>query len=339
MKKFFFILVISFIIILIANIVWGIAILLDSSINGIQSILEGQNFVESFRVSIYLKWIILIDILWWASFIIYIFQKKHYKTDPKLNYLKYDPIANPIICVIIPAFNEEKSIENVVNDFKNQKFVKDVIVIDNKSTDHTADTAEKCGATVIRKNENKGYSHSYVLGLNEALKTDANIIVTTEADGTFNAYDISKMFSYLHNCDMVNGSRQVQVLSEKENLRSGIIHVWGNYILAKLFEMKYFNLLYLGIVNLTDIGCLFRMIRRDALEKIVNNLTYPKTDKPIAGDAFLLHLTTICIENNLKVVEIPITFKKRVGVSKIESDKKIRSLKYGLTFFKYILIS
>jgi len=138
---------------------------------------------------------------------------------------------------------------------------------------------------------------------------------------------------------MVNGSRQVQVLSEKENLRSGIIHVWGNYILAKLFEMKYFNLLYLGIVNLTDIGCLFRMIRRDALEKIVNNLTYPKTDEPIAGDAFLLHLTTICIENNLKVVEIPITFKKRVGVSKIESDKKIRSLKYGLTFFKYILIS
>lgn len=339
LKKFFFILVISFAIILVINITWGIVFLYGTAINGIQAVLEGRNLVESITVSIYLKWILLTDFFWLISFLIYILQRKHYKTDAKLHYLKYEPITNPIICTIVPAFNEEKSIENVVNDFKNQEFVKYVIVIDNKSSDQTAKLAEKCGAIVIRNKENKGASYSYILGLKEALKTDANVFVTTEADGSFNAYDISKMIPYLNNCDMVIGTRQVQVLTEKGNIRSGIIHVWGNYILAKLIQMKYFSFLHLGIVNLTDVFCLYRMIRRKTLEKIIDQLTYPNSDEPIGGEAFPMHFTTISIENNARIVEIPVTFNIRVGISKYESEKKLSRLKWGLIFLKSLLTS
>ena len=87
---------------------------------------------------------------------------------------------------------EELSIKQVVNDFRKQKFVEHVIVIDNKSTDNTVKIAKESGAEVVEKMENKGYSHSLVMGLNEALKTDANIITMTESDGTFNGYDLEK---------------------------------------------------------------------------------------------------------------------------------------------------
>jgi 16S rRNA U516 pseudouridylate synthase RsuA-like enzyme len=81
----------------------------------------------------------------------------------------------------------ELSIKQVVNDFRKQKFVEHVIVIDNKSTDNTVKIARESGAEVVEKMENKGYSHSLVMGFKEALKTDCNIIATVEADGTFNA--------------------------------------------------------------------------------------------------------------------------------------------------------
>ena len=48
-------------------------------------------------------------------------------------------------------------------------------------------------------------------------------------------------------------------------------------------------------------------------------------------------MTMIGIENNLKIVEVPITFKKRIGISKTQSDKKIRAVRYGLTFFWHII--
>ena len=112
--------------------------------------------------------------------------------------------------------------------------------IDNKSTDNTVKIAKDCGAIVVEKNENKGYSHSLVMGLNEALKTDANIITMTESDGTFNGYDLEKMIPYLNNCDMVIGSRQNQVISEKGNQNSGFLCL-GQFFPCKINTNKIFK--------------------------------------------------------------------------------------------------
>ncbi len=339
MGKFFLGLSLSFIILFVVNIIFLILNILFWLTNGLQALLLEMNFIERVYYSIYLKWILLVDGLWLFTAILFMLKRKHYKTDPQLHYLKYDPIKDPKICVIVPTYNEEINVENVVKDYIQQKNVERVLVIDNNSSDKTVEIARNCGATTIVNDSNKGFAYSCVVGLKESLKTNANIVVFTECDGTFSSYDLNKMIPYLDNCHMVIGTRQVQVLTEKGNQNS-MFYVWGNFLLAKLIQIKYFSLLHLGIVQLTDVGCMHRCIRRDALEKIVDEFTYSETnDVKISIDSglFAIFMTTIGIENNLKIVEVPVTFKKRIGISKTESDKKPRAIKYGLTFLWYIL--
>lgn len=337
MTRYFTGLVISFFPIFITNIIWGALTLFISATNGIQSILQHRNFIESVTTSQYLKWILLIDVIWIILFVIYLLSRKEYRTETDRHFLQYDPLENPKICVVIPAYNEEASIQQVVTDYRNQKFVKDVIVIDNHSEDRTVELAKQCGAKVITKSVNKGYGHSIVMGLKEALNTDANIVALTEADATFNAYDLTKMLPYLNHCDVVSGSRQVQILTEKGNLRQGAIHIWGNYFLSKLIQLKYLNLTHLGIVNLNDISCMLRIFRREAIEKVQNQLNHPGTDIPIGGNAFPVFLSMKCLEKDFRIIEIPVTYKKREGRSKIGSDRKLENLIMGFRILGIIL--
>jgi glycosyltransferase involved in cell wall biosynthesis len=305
---------------------------------GIDSILTGQTLIENIYYSEFLRWLILADIVWLITLLGYVLKRKSYKTDSDLHYLQNLPIKEHQICVVMPAFNEELSIKQVVEDFQRQNFVKYVIVVDNKSTDNTVKIAKECGAKVIEKIENKGYSHSLVLGLKEALKTDASIITITESDGTFNGYDLDKMIPYLNNCDMVIGSRQNQVISEKGNQNSGFF-VWANFLLAKLIQIKYLSLDHMGIINLTDVGCIYRVFKRDALEKIITQLTYPGSDKPVGGVGIGLYITMLGIEKDLKIIEIPVTFKRRIGKSKLTGIGKKKTIKIGLQFLWLILTS
>ena len=192
MQIVYFVLAISFGILLLVNLIWVISNIYMFVVNGIESIITGQTLIENIYYSKFLRWLILLDISWLVIGFAYVLKRKSYKTDSNLHYLQNTPIENHRICVIMPTFNEELSIKKVLEDFQNQKHVKQIIVIDNKSSDDTVKIARECGAKVIEKIENKGYSHSIVLGLNEALKTDANIITVTESDGTFNGYDLEK---------------------------------------------------------------------------------------------------------------------------------------------------
>ena len=336
MKVLYFILSISFGVLLLANFVWIIFNIYMFLVSGIESIITGQTLIENIYYSVFLRWLILADIVWLIIGLGYVLKQKSYKTDSNLHYLQNSPIKERQICVIMPTFNEESTIKQVVEDFQRQNFVEYVVVIDNNSTDNTVKIAKECGVKVIEKIENKGYSHSLVLGLKEALKTDANIITITESDGTFNGYDLEKMVPYLNNCDMVIGSRQNQVISEKGNQNSGFF-VWANFLLAKLIQIKYLSLDHMGIINLTDVGCIYRVIKRDALEKIISKLTYPGSDRPVGGIGIGLYITMLGIEEDLKIIEIPVTFKRRIGKSKLTGAGKKKTINIGLRFLWLIL--
>ena len=330
---------ISLVVIFLINLSWVILNLAYWVTYGLQSLLEGMNFVENVYYSTYLRWILLIDTIWLSIVITFAFLRRNYKTNPELYYLQNKPISKPKIAVILPTYNEELAIKNVIKDFKSQKNVEYVFVIDNHSSDETVKIAKQCNVTVIEKDKDMGYPHSCVLGFKEALKTDADIIVLTESEGTFSGKDISKMVHYLEHSDMVVGTRQVQVLSEKGNQNS-TLYVWGNYILAKLLQLRYFSIHHLSSIQLTDVGCSFRCFKRESLERIIDQFTYPKTDQVVVSfrsGLFALFTTMLFIENNFRVVEIPITFKVRIGTSKTGSDKKINGLRYFLSFMWYIL--
>ena len=338
MKKFFFLLFVTFGILFVTNIVWIVLNLYSWSTDGIAAVIgeESNVLLENIYYSDYARWIIWADLGWILSLVIFIFRSKHYKTDLNLHYLQFDRISNPKMCVAIPSYNEEQSIGKVVTDYKNQKFVESVIVIDNNSSDNTVKIAKQHGAMVVTKNENKGFSHSYVLGLKESLKTDANIIVVTESDGTYSGGDISKLLPYLENCDMVSGSRQSQILTEKGNQNSRFL-VWGNIFLAKLIQLKHFSQDHLAVVNLTDVGCVFMAIKRDALLKIIDQLSKEDTDKLTWSVSMRLYTTLLAVENDLRLIEVPVTFKKRIGKTKIGTGKNLGTIRMGLVFLWVIL--
>ena len=338
MKKLFFILVSTFTALFIVNISWIIINIFYWSTVGIQEVLSSNTLFDDIYYSSYFKWIICVDVLWCILFLIFVKQRKGYKSDLS-HYLNHYPLSSKKICITMHTYNEEQVIEKTVKDFVKQDYVEKVIVIDNHSTDRTVELSQKAGATVITKTSNKGYAHSWYTGLKEALKTDANIIVITDGDGTYNGYDISKMIPYLDNCDMVVGSRMAQVLCEKTNQNDTFL-VWGNKFLGMLFQLKYFNSRHLGVTQLTDIGCSYRCIRRESLEKIIGDFTKRDSDEFIDGinDITVTIFTTqSAIENNLRVIEIPITFKERKGISKSGVTQKDKATKYGLQFIQFIL--
>ena len=329
----------SFIFIFIINLTWIILNLANWTTYGLQEWLGGMNFVENIYYSMYLRWIILIDLIWISIALIFAFTRRNYKSNPELYYLQNKIIDKPKIAVILPTYNEELAIENVIKDFQSQPNVEYIFIVDNHSNDKTVELAKKFDVSVIEKEKDMGYPHSCVVGFKEALKTDANIIVLTESEGTYSGKDISKMVTYLDHCDMVVGTRQVQVLSEKGNQNS-MLYVWGNYILAKLLQLRYFSINHLSTIQLTDVGCSYRCFKRESLEKIIDQFTYPKTDQVVVSfrsGLFALFTTMLSIENDLRVIEIPVTFKIRVGTSKTGSDKKINGLRYFLSFMWYII--
>ena len=170
MNVLYFVLSISFAVLFLANFVWVVFNIYMFLVIGIDSVLTGQTLIENIYYSEFLRWLILADIVWLIVLLGYVLKRKSYKTDSNLHYLQNSPIKERQICVVMPAFNEESSIKQVVEDFQRQNFVKHVIVIDNKSTDNTVKIAKECGAKVVEKIENKGYSHSLVLGLKEAFE-------------------------------------------------------------------------------------------------------------------------------------------------------------------------
>ena len=105
-------------------------------------------------------------------------------------------------------------------------------------------------------------------------------------------------------------------------------------------QIKYFSLKHIGIVDLSDVGCTYRCFSRQSLEKILPNLQATlknKQNRRLNFSPIALLMTMISIENDLRIVEVPITFKKRSGVSKSQAEKKSNGIKYGLNYLWLIL--
>ena len=217
---------------------------------------------------------------------------------------------------MLTAFNDEKSIFYAVKEFISQKNVKQVIVIDNNSLDNTYGIAEQNNAKVI-KEKKQGYGYASIRGLKESIKEDVDVVVLAEGDMTFRGRDILKMIPYLEDVDMVIGSRTHRVIVDDDS-QMDWFYTWGNVLLAKLLELKFFSMSFLSRVRFTDVGCTFRAIKIESLRKIIDKLE-------VGGHHFSPHMTIVALKNGLKVIEIPVTFRKRVGVSKGAGGNKVFS--------------
>ncbi len=219
---------------------------------------------------------------------------------PVKKTLLFSPVAEPRISVGMTAYNDELSIGAAARDFLSQKDVVSVIVVDNNSADGTTQEGLAAGAKVVRETV-QGYGACCMRALKEAMKA-GDVICLVEGDCTFTGSDLKKLTAYLENADMVLGTRTTKELNTPDSQLNTAIH-WGNVLMAKLMQLRFLT------VRLTDMGCTFRVIRKSALEKIIDQLE-------VTGNHFSCEMILVALKNNLMVIEIPVTLKKRVGESK-----------------------
>jgi len=219
-------------------------------------------------------------------------------------FVRNDPPANRSLTVVLTAYNDERSIGGAVEDFRSHPLVRRVIVISNNSVDRTMEFAEKAGALVFDETW-QGYGACVHRALREALKfEDTELTVLCEGDLTFRALDLEKFLAYIPHADVVNGSRIVEQLQERETQLSMFMH-YGNLFAAKVLETKH-----LGTASLTDVGTTYKLCRNSALKKLL-----PRLD-PRINLEFNAYFLDMAMKSDVRIVECPITFHPRVGTSK-----------------------
>ncbi len=206
-----------------------------------------------------------------------------------------------MITIIIPAYNEEKSIGGLIAKIKSQNPAYEILIIDDASGDSTAKAAQEAGARVLSHPYNKGNGASIKTGIREA---GGDVLVMMDADGQHNPEDIPSLIKEIGRYDMVVGARG----RGSQNLCRGIAN-------------KIYNVLasYLSGVKIPDLTSGFRAIKKDIARKFVyllpNRFSYPTT------------ITLSLIKAGYNVKYIPINAEKRIGKS------KINLLKDGARFF------
>ncbi len=204
------------------------------------------------------------------------------------------------LAITIPAFNEEKTIGKVIEEIpKKISGIKtiEIIVIDDGSTDKTAKIAKAHKAVVISHVGNRGLAKSFTDGLNLALARGADIIMNTDADFQYNQKQIPSIVKPIveGKADIVLGSRFKGWI---EDMSTG--KRWGNIFATKVVR-------FVSGLDISDAQSGFRAFSREAALRI-----------NISGDfTYTQESLLIAAEHRLKVVEVPIDFRKRADESRL----------------------
>jgi glycosyltransferase involved in cell wall biosynthesis len=203
------------------------------------------------------------------------------------------------VSVVLPAYNEEGGIRAAVEDFFLSGVVDEVVVVDNNSSDATGEEAARTAAKVVLETR-QGYGYALRRGMAEAT---GDLVILAEPDGTFIGRDVLKLLAYADDFDMVCGTRTTRELIWAQANMGWFLRL-GNWTVAKLLQVLHDG------PSLSDCGCTLRLAHRAALEQIRPHLT-------VGGSHFLPEMVIVALKLRLKVIEVPVNYRGRVGDSKI----------------------
>ena len=230
-------------------------------------------------------------------------------------------MQKPIIDVIIPAFNEENSVGKVIKDIPNDA-VRNIIVANNNSSDHTSKVAKSAGAIVVDE-PRSGYGNACLKGMEYVAKENIKPDIIVFLDGDYSDYpeqlvDVVKPIIE-DGADLVIGSRAT---GEMERGAMMPQQIFGNWLATSLIKLIY------GY-TFTDLGP-FRAIRYDKLMDV------DMQDKTFG---WTVEMQVKAAKMKLKCVEVPVKYRVRIGVSKVSGTIKgtiLAGHKILWTIFKLI---
>ncbi len=204
--------------------------------------------------------------------------------------------------VIIPAFNEEKSIAKVIEEIP-LKLIDEVIVVNNNSSDRTSEAAKEAGATVLYE-PFQGYGAACLKGINYCKKKDYDVIVFLDGDYSDYPEEIELLLKIIEdqNFDFVLGSR---TKGQREKGALPVQSRVGSFIAGKLIK------LFWG-VKYTDLGPLRAIKFNKLIDLEMQDKWYGWT----------VEMQIKAAQKNYKIVEIPVRYRKRIGKSKVTGTIK-----------------
>jgi len=227
----------------------------------------------------------------------------------------------PIVKVIIPAFNEENGVGMVIQEIPTD-LVNEIIVVNNASTDKTEEVARQAGATVLRE-AIPGYGRACLAGIAylKKIHPPPDVVVFLDADHSDYPSEIPRLLEPIlrDDIDLVIGSR---ALGEKEKGSMTPQQIFGNWLATRLLKLFY-------NVTFTDLGP-FRAIKYDSL------LALQMKDKTYG---WTVEMQLKAAKQNMKCAEVPVRYRRRIGFSKISGTVKgtiMAGYKIIITIFKYL---
>lgn len=225
------------------------------------------------------------------------------------------------VVVIIPAFNEENGVGEVIREIP-KNIVSEIVVVNNASTDNTELIAREAGATVL-KEPVAGYGRACLKGIEyiKQIQPQPDVVVFLDADHSDYPEEISSLLKPIieEKADLVIGSRALGVMESGSMTPQ---QVFGNWLATRLLKLFY-------DVKFTDLGP-FRAIRFSTLIQIdMQDKTYGWT----------VEMQLKAAKNGFRCTEVPVRYRRRIGFSKISGTVKgtiLAGYKILTTIFKYL---
>lgn len=227
--------------------------------------------------------------------------------------------SHPIIDVIIPAHNEEQSIGKVIAEIP-KKWVRDIVVVSNCSTDNTLQAIRDAGAIALKENR-KGYGWACLKGMDYIRPNKPDIVVFLDGDYSDYPEELPLVVAPILNehMDLVIGSR---ANNQRERGSMTPQQLFGNWLATRLIRLFYRH-------QFTDLGP-FRAIKHDVLEALqMEDKTYGWT----------IEMQLKAVKQKYRCTEVSVRYKQRIGVSKVSGTVKgtvLAGIKIIFAVFKYL---
>jgi len=206
------------------------------------------------------------------------------------------------VSVIFPTYNEKDSIYNSIQEFLATGWIDEIVVVNNNAA---PDTAEEVARTTARQvfERRQGYGYALRRGMAEAT---GDLILWAEPDGTFVGADVQKLLVYTDDFPVVFGTRTcTSLIGSGANM--GMFLRYGNVFVAKMLEALF------NTYTLTDVGCTMRVVSREALETMRPHFR--------SGSSYFgLEFMVLTITHGFEFVQIPVSYRARVGESSVTGD-------------------
>src|SRR3989344_6147272 len=225
---------------------------------------------------------------------------------------------NKTVSVVLTSYRERHSIKEIIDGFFDTGVVDEVVVVDNNAEEGSVEEIKKTRAKLFFEKQ-QGQGYALQRGMREAM---GDYVILCEGDGTYNPRDIEKFLLYGADFPVVLGTRTNTSLIGPGSAMFFLRRI-ADVLEGKLIEVLFFA------NRLTDVGCTYKLLHKEIVSRLSTCW--------LKGDShFVTEMTLQVVARHIPFVEIPVAFKKRVGVSFVtESLNNI--IKWGIKLLFFIL--